>query len=83
MQNLSLKSLSDKWPSSIVSRTELKQFSGGALNARTVANLDSQGVGIEGGIRIGRKICYPVSSVIRFMEARTEALKPKGHAEAR
>jgi hypothetical protein len=45
---IDLSALAEKWPSAIVERQRLKEFSGGALNARTMANLDSKGQGIKG-----------------------------------
>ena len=63
-------SLADSWPSAFVSRGEISRFSGGIINPRTLANQDSQGVGPKGRINIGRKVCYPVSSVIAWLEER-------------
>ena len=64
----------EKWPSSVVARTQVGRFSGGTLNGRYLANLDSLGEGPEGRIRVGRKVCYPVDSLIRFLEQRLEIL---------
>ncbi len=70
-----LSSLATKWPSSIVARSEIESFTGGILNQKTCANLDSQGKGIQGRIRINsRKIAYPVQEVIRFLEERSQQL---------
>ena len=66
-----LKTLADKWPSSIVARTEISVFTGGLLSEKYLANLDSAGKGPEGRVRIGRKICYPVSELIRWLESRS------------
>lgn len=62
-----------KWPAPVVARSELPKFSGGVLNSRTEANRDSLGIGIPGRFRVGRKICYPVESVIAYMRERAEA----------
>lgn len=67
--------MADRWPSEVVARTEIRQFTGGALTERYCANLDSAKKGIKGRFRIGRKICYPVSNVIDFLENR---LRPVG-----
>ncbi len=64
--------LAEKWPSTVVCRSEIGKFSGGILTPRYVANLDSAGRGISGRIRVGRKICYPVQNVIRFLEKRAQ-----------
>jgi hypothetical protein len=70
MQNLVLQKMAAKWPSELVARTEIERFTGGLCNRRTLANLDSMGKGPEGRLRVGRKICYPTSSVVRFLESR-------------
>jgi hypothetical protein len=70
-----LKSLADKWPSTLVARTEVGKFTGGILNEKTLANLDSLGMGPEDRIRIGRKICYPIESLIAWLEGRASLVK--------
>jgi len=66
--------LASNWPSPWVARTEIKNFTGGMLSERYAANLDCSGRGIAGRVRVGRKICYPVKEVIRFLEARSEVV---------
>ncbi len=66
------QSLIDRWPSSLVSRTEINRFTGGIISERYIANLDSQGKGPEGRIRVGRKIAYPVSELVSWLESRSE-----------
>ena len=55
------QSMADRWPSTWVARQEIKRFTGGIINPKYLANLDSQGKGPEGRIRVGRKIAYPVA----------------------
>ncbi|MBM4338807.1 MAG: hypothetical protein FJ110_04625 [Deltaproteobacteria bacterium] len=62
--------LAKTWPSPFVARTEVRNFSGGLIDSKTLANMDSQGAGPEGRFRIGRKIGYPVQSVIKWLEGR-------------
>jgi hypothetical protein len=69
-----LKTLADKWPSSIVARQEAKKFSGGIISEKSLANMDSKGEGPKGRFRIGRKIAYPVSSLIEWLESRSTRL---------
>jgi hypothetical protein len=69
-KKLDLKSMADKWPSSVVARTEVPTFTGGSLSEKYIANLDSLGKGPDGRFRIGRKICYPVNSLIAWLESR-------------
>jgi hypothetical protein len=77
MQAINLSSLADKWPSSFVAREEVDRFSGGMITAKYMANLDCAGTGPEGRVRIGRKIAYPVESVIRWLEERATVVKDK------
>lgn len=77
MIKISLKSLAEKWPSPIVARTEVKAFSGGTVSEKYMANLDSQGAGPNGRFKIGRRVVYPVSSLIEWLEARSEVVDGK------
>ena len=71
---MNLDSLIDKWPSPFVARDQriLDRFSGGLLNAKTLANADSRGLGPEGKIRIGRRVAYPVESLVAWLKDRLE-----------
>ena len=69
------KNLAEKWPSAIVARTEVHRFSGGVLNSKYLANLDSLGKGPKGRIRVGRQIVYSVEALVEFMEERAEAVE--------
>ena len=69
--------MADKWPSEIVSRDAVDRFSGDLLNPRTMANQDSLGKGPEGRFKIGRKVAYPVQSLVEWLEKRgAEKTKP-------
>jgi hypothetical protein len=69
-----LTALADNWPSLLVSRDQhqLDKFSGGILNARTLANADCLGTGPKGRVRVGRKVAYPVDSLINWMKSKQE-----------
>jgi len=69
-----LKKLAEKWPSPVVSRTQVEKFSGGLLSPRTMANLDSLGEGPPRG-RMGRKVYYDVDALIEWMEDRARSGK--------
>ena len=62
-----LENLKKKWPSSIVARQHVAKFSGGVLNAKTMANRDAAGTGPRERLRIGRKIAYPVEALVTWM----------------
>jgi len=64
--------MADRWDSPYVAREEVKKFTGGIINPRTLANLDSKGEGPSGRVRVGRKIAYPVDKFIEWLEARAE-----------
>ena len=72
--HISLKALADKWPSPYVAREEVGPFSGGILSPKSLANLDAMGKGPRGRFRCGRKVVYPVSSLVEFCESRSQAL---------
>jgi len=74
---ISLSAFADRWPSPVVARESVGDFSGGVLTAKYLANLDCQGKGPEGRFRCGRKICYLVESLIRFLESRSEVVEDK------
>jgi hypothetical protein len=78
MEKLNLfRSMADKWPSSIVSRTEIQNFTGGVMSEKYIANLDSAGKGPAGRVRMGRKIAYPVDLLCDWLEGRSSAVKPR------
>lgn len=64
--------MKQNWPSPVVVRQQrhLDRFAGGLLNAGTLANHDSAGTGPKGRIRCGRKVAYPVDSLIEWMRER-------------
>jgi hypothetical protein len=69
-----LKALAERWPSAGVAREEVDKFSGGMLSPKYMGNLDSRGLGPVGRIRVGRKVVYPVNSLLKWIEGRAEAL---------
>ena len=69
MQHSIFDELRDKWPSAIVARTEIANFTGGILTAGYMANLDSIGQGPP-RISLGRKVAYPVDTLIEWLRAR-------------
>ncbi len=66
-----LSELKKRWPSSIVARTEIRTFSGGTLSEKYMANMDSQGEGPAGRIKIGKKVAYYVDSLVDWLEKRS------------
>jgi len=66
--------LEDRWPSSLVARTEVQRFTGGLISEKYLANLDSQGKGPAGRVRCGRKIAYPVASLVKWLASRSQVV---------
>lgn len=75
--SFNLNDLASTWNAPLVARDQkqLDRFSGGILNARTLANEDSLGTGPKGRIKVGRKVAYPVESLIEWMKAKAEVVK--------
>ncbi len=71
------QAMAEKWPAAIVSRAEVSRFTGGLISEKYISNLDSQGKGIPGRIRIGRKIAYPIAELIAWLEARSSVVPDK------
>ncbi|MCJ7783485.1 MAG: hypothetical protein MUP41_06090 [Desulfobacterales bacterium] len=70
MSKVDLSSLAKKWPSSVVCRQEVRNFSGGIVSDRTLANYDAQGIGPPGRFKIGKKVIYPVDGFVKWLESR-------------
>jgi hypothetical protein len=68
-----IRSAAERWPSSIVSRAAIKEFSGGLYSPGYLANCDSQGTGPEGSFHVGRQKVYPVTKLVDWLIARIEA----------
>jgi hypothetical protein len=68
------KALVDAWPAPLVARSQkqLDRFSGGLLNAKTLANHDSLGTGPKGKVRIGNKVAYPKLALAEWLKERFE-----------
>lgn len=76
----SLSHLKDKWPSSIVARRRVKEFTGGLISEKYMANLDSQGQG-PARVRIGRQVAYPVDGFVLWLENRTNKIEKGGERQ--
>ena len=63
------ENLSHKSPE-IITRKKLQELTGGLISEKTLANLDSEGVGIQPRMRIGAKVCYPKDAAILWLKNR-------------
>lgn len=73
--------MADRWQSSWVARTEVERFTGGIISEKYLANLDSQGKGPVGRVRCGRKIAYPVASLVKWLEGRSTVISSRNPVE--
>lgn len=69
---IDFQALKSKWPSTIVARSRIKDFTGGLISPGTMANEDSRGTGPNGRFMIGNKTAYPVDSLIGWLEAKAK-----------
>ncbi len=74
VQRPDLSAMATRWPSAIVAREEIENFSGGLVTSKYISILDSQGRGPADRVRVGRKVAYPIMSLIRWLEGRSEIL---------
>ena len=71
--------LEAKWPSAIVSRNQVGQFSGGLVSAGTMANMDSRGQGPAQRILMGqRRVAYPVRELTDWLRKRCNVINKEG-----
>ena len=59
----------NSWPSEIVARSSMREFTGGLYSSRYMATLDSAGCGCE-KIIIGRRVVYPKARLIEWLKKR-------------
>ena len=64
--------MKDRWPSAVVAQIMVGEFSGGLLNPRTLANLNSLGMGPKGKYRIGRKVFYDLDKLVEWLRDRVD-----------
>ena len=69
-KKIDLSKMADRWPSPILHRNKVGEFTGGLISGRTMANLDSRGEGIEDRFYVGNKTGYFVESFITWLENR-------------
>jgi len=60
-----------RWPSAVVARSKIDQFTGGLLSPKTIANLDSAGEGPPVRVEVYGHIGYPVESFTKWLRTRS------------
>lgn len=66
--------MAERWPSSLVARDRISDFTGGLISPGRMANLDSQGAGPRNRIRVGRKVAYPVTDLVEWLTQRAQII---------
>lgn len=56
----------------IITRKKLQELTGGLISEKTLANLDSEGSGIQPRMRIGGKVAYPKDAAIAWLKSRCD-----------
>jgi hypothetical protein len=67
-----IRQAAEMYPSTMIAREEVPAFTGGALSAGYMANLDSEGQGPANPFKVGRRQCYPVESLVAWLISRLE-----------
>lgn len=75
-KGIDLSPLKDKWPSTIVCRDQVKEFTGGLITSGTMANLDSRGEGPPLFYMGNKKVGYLVDRFIPWLERRVSSVRP-------
>lgn len=68
-KKLIIESLKESLPP-LIFRKEIQKVLGGFISRRTMANLDSAGLGPKGRVRIGRLVCYERDSLVSWLNER-------------
>lgn len=63
-----------QFPLGYVPRNKIEIATGGILHPKTMANRDTdkKQKSIEGTVKIGGKICYPIDKIIEFIATETQ-----------
>lgn len=61
-----------RWPSPIVARREVAQFTGGLIKPKFLANQDSLGIGPVGKIEVCSRVAYSAESLADWLRSRSK-----------
>ena len=65
----------EKWPSAVVARGSVSEFTGGMITGSTVANADSNREGPATRINLGKKtVGYPVADFVEWLKSRSKVV---------
>ena len=74
MEHTIFQQMADSWTAAVVARTEIRAFTGGAINEKYLANLDSDGLGPKSRLKLGRKVIYAKAELIEWLKSRSEVV---------
>lgn len=66
----SIDAMAARWTSSIVCRKAIRDFTGGTLSEKTLANEDSKGTGPLGKFLLMNQVVYPIDSLTEWLKNR-------------
>lgn len=69
-----VEKMAKSWPSDFIARKRVDDFTGGMISPKSMANYDSEGVGPEGRIKIGRNTGYIKGPFCDWLKKRTVLL---------
>ena len=72
MQHDIFTEMVNRWPSAVVARREVAQFTGGLIKPKFLANQDSLGTGPAEKIEVCGRVVYPVGSLADWLRARSK-----------
>jgi len=55
----------------VIARDQVESLLGGMISSKTLANLDSLGVGVPNKFKVGRKVVYPTHSLLKWLQQRS------------
>ncbi len=58
------------WPSAVVARKAVKEFTGGTASGKSLANEDSRGTGIDGRFLMCGQTVYPKEALVAWLKTK-------------
>jgi len=55
----------------VIARDQVESLLGGMISSKTLANLDSLGLGVPNRFKVGRKVIYPTKSLLKWLQQRS------------
>ena len=65
-----LEQMRRAWPSPVITRRQVGEFTGGAISPKAMANIDSLGEGPAGRFRMGRQTVYRMNEFLAWLRGR-------------